>query len=117
MNVLELGPGSDLGIGIYLLSLGCAQYNACDVNDLTRTTPHSFYEALFRSIEGMNSRTNTGRLKEQLNKTRAGEPSKLNYVVRHDFDLVSAFGVATINLVFSQAAFEHFDDVDRLFPN
>jgi hypothetical protein len=26
-NVLELGPGSDLGIGIYLLSKGCYQYS------------------------------------------------------------------------------------------
>src|SRR3990167_1872124 len=32
-NVLELGPGSDLGIGIYLLSKGCLQYKACDVNN------------------------------------------------------------------------------------
>src|SRR5581483_11657291 len=26
-TVLELGPGSDLGTGIYLLAKGCSQYN------------------------------------------------------------------------------------------
>ena len=35
--ILELGPGSDLGIGIKLLSLGAQKYNACDVNNLART--------------------------------------------------------------------------------
>jgi SAM-dependent methyltransferase len=34
-------------------------------------------------------------------------------VVRSDFDLVSSFGADSIDLVFSQAAFEHFDDVVR----
>jgi SAM-dependent methyltransferase len=33
-------------------------------------------------------------------------------VIRNDFDIVSAFGEATVDLVFSQAAFEHFDDID-----
>ena len=33
-HVLELGPGSDLGVGVYLLAKGAAGYNACDVNDL-----------------------------------------------------------------------------------
>jgi SAM-dependent methyltransferase len=111
-KLLELGPGSDLGIGIYLLSMGCAEYNACDVNDLMKTTPVSFYENLLRRINAMNSQANIDFLKEQLDRAKAGKPSKLNYVVRDDFDLVSAFGVNTIDLVFSKAAFEHFDDVD-----
>src|SRR5262245_6591585 len=43
-SVLELGPGSDLGIGLYLLSKGCLQYNACDVNNLVKSVPDGFYE-------------------------------------------------------------------------
>lgn len=110
-KVLELGPGSDLGVGIYLLAKGCLQYNACDVNDLMKTTPDSFYEQLFRKIEAMNSQTDTDYLKEQLLEAKMGRPSMLNYVVRDDFDLISAFGESSIDLVFSQAAFEHFDDI------
>jgi len=111
-NVLELGPGSDLGIGIYLLSKGCSQYNACDVNDLMKSTPDSFYEQFFGKLESIKSQVSIDSLKRQLKETKTGNPSQLNYVVSNDFDIVSAFGESTLDLVFSQAAFEHFDDFD-----
>lgn len=111
-NVLELGPGSDLGIGIYLLAKGCSQYNACDVNDLMKSTPDSFYEQLFGKLESINTRTDIHFLKGQLKERKTGNPSRLNYMVRNDFDIVSAFGESTVDLVFSQAAFEHFDDIE-----
>ncbi|MBC7883032.1 MAG: methyltransferase domain-containing protein [Anaerolineae bacterium] len=112
-NVLELGPGSDLGVGIYLLSKGCLQYNACDVNDLMKYTPDSFYLKFLEKLKlAKNDQTNINFLAEQLEKAKNGDPSCLNYVVRNDFDIVSAFGKGTIDLVFSQAAFEHFDDIN-----
>jgi SAM-dependent methyltransferase len=110
-NVLELGPGSDLGIGIYLLAKGCLQYNACDVNDLMKSTPDSFYEQLFIELKSMNIKADLDDLKEQLSKAKIDIYSKLNYLVRSNFDIVSAFGECTVDLVFSQAAFEHFDDI------
>jgi hypothetical protein len=114
-NVLELGPGSDLGIGLYLLSKGCLQYNACDVNPLMEFTPDSFYEQLFEKLASINSQTDIAFLKQQLTEAKAGNQTRLNYKVRQDFDLVSAFGEATVDLVFSQAAFEHFDDIYATF--
>lgn len=111
-NILELGPGSDLGVGIYLLTKGCSQYNACDVNDLAKSTPDFFYEQLFLKIESLAIQTDILSLKEALRETKKGNPSRLNYVVRNDFDITSAFGKSTIDLVFSQAAFEHFDDIE-----
>lgn len=110
-NVLELGPGSDLGIGIYLLAKGCLQYNACDVNDLMKSTPDSFYEQLFIELKSMNIKADLDDLKEQLSKAKIDIYSKLNYLVLSNFDIVSAFGECTVDLVFSQAAFEHFDDI------
>lgn len=110
--VLELGPGSDLGAGIYLLSKGCLQYNACDVNDLVRSTPDEFYHQLFEKLKSMDGQADIEFLEEQLEAAKAGNSSRLNYVVRNDFDVASAFGEAEIDLVFSQAAFEHFDDID-----
>jgi SAM-dependent methyltransferase len=107
-NVLELGPGSDLGVGLLLLAQGAQKYNACDVNDLVGRTPDSFYEALLAGLH------DPGFLRGELDKQRAGAPSMLNYVVRGDFDLVAAVGDASIDLVFSQAAFEHFDDIDTV---
>ncbi|MGH8138271.1 MAG: class I SAM-dependent methyltransferase [Steroidobacteraceae bacterium] len=113
-NVLELGPGSDLGIGLLLLAKGAKQYNACDVNDLAKSTPPSFYDKLFTRLQALDAGTHTAFLREQLDKLRAGQPSLLNYVVQHDFDLPAAVGAGTIDLVFSQAAFEHFDDVEAV---
>lgn len=111
-TVLELGPGSDLGIGLYLISKGCSRYYTCDVNDLTRSTPDGFYEALFRRIESMNPDADIDSLREQLRGAQSGNPSRLSFVVRRDFDLVQAFGTSSVDLVFSQAAFEHFDDIE-----
>lgn len=111
-NILELGPGSDLGTGIYLLSKGCSRYNACDVNNLMKSTPDSFYERLFERLASMDGQRDIAFLSGQLKEAKAGNPSRLNYVVRHDFDIRSAFGELSIDLVFSQAAFEHFDDIE-----
>jgi hypothetical protein len=111
-NVLELGPGSDLGTGLILLARGARKYNACDVNDLVKRAPDRFYEALFEKLRDTVPDTRMSFLKEQLASARADRASQLNYVVSKDFDLASRFGGNTIEVVFSQAAFEHFDDVD-----
>jgi SAM-dependent methyltransferase len=110
-NVLELGPGSDLGVGLYLLAKGAATYCACDVNDLTRHAPAAFYQALFERIGAKYPGTDTQALESQLRGARDGTASRLRLAVRDDFDLTAAFAPNSIDLVFSQAAFEHFDDV------
>jgi SAM-dependent methyltransferase len=114
-NILELGPGSDLGIGIYLLAEGANRYDACDVNDLIKSTPDSFYERLFQKLESRNPQANFEIIRNELKDAKAGKPSRLNYVVRDDFDIVSAFGEGSIDVVFSNAAFEHFDDIESTF--
>lgn len=111
-HVLELGPGSDLGIGLYLLSKGCRKYSACDVNNLIESTPDKFYEQLLQKIAALDNQANINHLKAHLDSAKAGKPSQLNYVLRDDFDLVTAFGPETVDIVFSQAAFEHFDDIE-----
>jgi SAM-dependent methyltransferase len=110
-NVLELGPGSDLGVGLYLLAKGAAVYHACDVNDLSQRAPASFYTSLIERIAVLDPSVDTESLNAQIERTRTGSASRLHCVVRKDFDLVSAFGTNTMDMVFSQAAFEHFDNV------
>jgi len=111
-DVLELGPGSDLGIGLYLLSKGVRTYSACDVNDLAVAAPDEFYEVLLNRVSLGLEAGRVDQLRADLASTREGRQSPLNYVVREDFDLVEAFGENVIDIVFSQAAFEHFDDFD-----
>ena len=113
-NVLELGPGSDLGVGLLLLARGAASYNACDVNNLVGRTPQSFYDALFKWMSEDTGADKVASLRAQLAKQRAGGPSLLNYVVTPDFNLVTSVGRGAIDIVFSQAAFEHFDDIDSV---
>lgn len=110
-NVLELGPGSDLGVGILVLARGARQYSACDVHDLFSSTPLSFYDVLFAKLDHEGGAA-VAALRAELQKSARREPSRLNYVVQPDFDLPTAVGAGTIDLVFSQAAFEHFDDID-----
>ncbi len=128
-DILELGPGADLGAGLYLLHLGAARYHALDVNNLVATVPADFYERLFARLgarPGGEPGTPTGSpsaeaqvhgaadsitaLRLELAETTAGRNGRLNYICRDDFDL-SVFGERAIDLVVSQAAFEHFDDV------
>jgi len=111
-NILELGPGSDLGAGLYLLSKGGSKYNTCDVNDLMRFTSDSFYEQLFNKLKSIVSNADVVSLEEEFNKFKCGSSSRLNYLVRKDLDIVSAFGGGSVDLVFSQAVFEHFDNID-----
>lgn len=93
-RVLELGPGADLGTGLYLLHKGAAAYTAFDAHDLRGLVAPAFYEYLGERLGS------------------AVSPERLGYVCRSDFDLLEAFPQERFDLVFSQAAFEHFDNVE-----
>jgi len=96
---------------MYLLAKGAATYHACDVFDLSRRAPESFYRALLAAISARDGTIDTQALESQLRAAREGTASRLRLVVRDDFDLGAAFEADGIDVVFSQAAFEHFDDV------
>lgn len=112
-NVLELGPGSDLGAGLYLLSKSAAQYNAIDVNNLVENVPRGFYEYFFEHLKNIDAAADIESLREQLQRTREGSGNRLNYVCRVDFDMVSAFGNERMDVIFGQAAFEHFENIEN----
>ncbi len=112
-RILELGPGSDLGIGLYLLSKGAGEYNAVDVNNLVQSVPNAFYEEFFAYFKDKNKEINESFLREELDKLRKGNNDKLNYVCRNDFNIYSALNGRKVDIVFSQAAFEHFDNIEE----
>ncbi len=114
-NVLELGPGGDLGIGLIMLSKGAKTYNSMDINNLVKDVPEEFYHTLFDHLNKHGSDEDAMHtLKEQLRLTRQESNDRLNYLVREDFD-ITVFGKSSVDLVFSQAAFEHFDDIHKTF--
>jgi hypothetical protein len=107
--VLELGPGSDLGAGLALLHKGAAGYAAVDVYDIAAHTPAAFYDVFFNRMERKG--VDTTPLKEELAKTQNGRSESLNFIHQKDFDIPAALGTKKIDLFFSNAAFEHFDNV------
>lgn len=111
-NVLELGPGSDLGVGFYLLYKGVLKYNSCDIYNLVKDVPVDFYKMFFNRLKKSAGIKSVVYLEKELEKIKGNRPSALNYVVNSNFNLLSSFEPNTIDIVFSQAAFEHFADVE-----
>ncbi len=95
-RILELGPGSDMGIGLILLANGAANYVGFDRHALARDVPPSFYKRLAMRLPVDLTALSDGRVR---------------YAVREDFDL-AAVVAPEVDIVFSNAAFEHFDDVE-----
>lgn len=91
-RLLELGPGSDIGTGIYLVGKGAESYVGFDRHSFE--APRAFYEQL------------AGRLGIDLDSVSA------QYVVRKDFDIEAI--EPGFDIVLSNAAFEHFDDVEKV---
>lgn len=115
-SVLELGPGADLGIGLIILWKGAKKYNAIDVHNLVKSVPDKLYEDLFHALgkTQADGKVPVDYLRSQLKLTQTEKNDRLNYICRQDFD-ITIFKDEGIDLVFSQAAFEHFDDIDRAF--
>ena len=112
-TILELGPGADLGIGLITLMNGARKYSAMDVHDLIRSVPAVFYEELFRRIDRIKEKeVSVDFLRAQLESARVGAGSRLNYLCTKSFDLSTLEGEG-VDLVLSNSAFEHFDDVER----
>jgi len=112
-TVLELGPGADLGTGLILLAMGAAKYIAIDTFGLAGAAPEKFYEKLLRHLKEKYPDCDTDYLKEELNKCYRGKESRIEYIVDKKFRISAVKD--KIDIVFSQAAFEHFSEIERVF--
>lgn len=104
--ILELGPGADLGPALFLLDAGAGQYITVDANRLIDQTPTRFYEELVKSLN------HADKIKLELEKTLAGNDNHIQYVVDPTFDLTK-LETGSVDVTVSQAAFEHFSDVEK----
>ena len=112
-KILELGPGADLGVGLFLLAEKAENYTAVDVYNFIRSTPPELYEHLFEYLEesGLDNEIVEG-LKLQLELSKENQSERLNFQHIEDFDL-SVFPKSNFDLVVSNSAFEQFDDPAR----
>lgn len=109
-NILELGPGADLGVGLISIAAGANSYHALDVHNLIKNTPKVFYEQLLKELEKDELlKTNINTLHQELEYTLKQKNHRLNYQCNPDFNL-NIFKDKNINLIVSNAAFQQFDD-------
>ncbi len=107
-SVLELGPGADLGPACFLLDRGARQYTTVDANRLIDQTPRKFYEQLLKELR------NSDEVRRELEKTLLRQDDRIKYIVDPTFTL-SKLKQETFDLIVSQAAFEHFSDIEQTF--
>lgn len=110
-SVLEIGPGSDLGVGLYLLACGAACYRAVDKFRLASSAPESFYARLLERLRELVPGCEIEELRRALSDQSRNAGGRLQYAVPPDFDIAAAVPECSVDIVFSNAAFEHLDDV------
>ncbi len=116
-SVLELGPGADFGVPLYLLSKGVENYCAVDAYPLALEAPSELHDAMLERIGRIGTVVPISALRKALTGGQGDSQDAtpmLRYVVKEDFDIAAACDPSSIDFVFSQAAFEHFDDVEAV---
>lgn len=118
-DVLELGPGPDLGTGLLWLAAGAKSYTAVDAHPLARhRSSLALHRTMARRIAAAHEDNDLeARLLAAVDRLHApGDDldAPLRYRVIGDFDLTK-LAPLTFDLLVSHSAFEHFGDVDRSF--
>lgn len=113
-KILELGPGSDLSVGLLFLASGATRYCAFDANNLLPNTPPSFYKYFFDRLtsEFLINDRRLADLQQSLDNFNDNRPTDLDYVCNTAFDITS-LKPNKFDLVVSNAAFEHFEDINK----
>lgn len=109
LNVLELGVGADLGVGLLMLAEGAGNYYGFDKNNLAGAMPIEFYDALLEKIMADKGAVIADNLRRELFSFLNDRPNKLHYSYDPLFNPL-IYKNKSINLIFSQASFEHFTD-------
>lgn len=112
-NILELGPGADLGIGMLALSNDAEGYFAIDVNPLAANTPRELYDSLANRFGLSKPFTDNFCNAISPDKDANLSDSNINYVIDSTFS-ISQFKNNKINIILSNHAFEHFNDINMV---
>ncbi len=116
-RVLEIGPGPDVGTGLFCLANGATSYLAVDAHALVHRDERDFHRDLARLItkETQCSEKLTTFLLKQAELFLNEDPdSLLTYRHLPNFDLAQ-IEPESVDLVVSHSCFEHLGDVERSF--
>lgn len=109
-SVLELGPGATLGTGVLLAGLGIAHYQAIDVFPLARATPAKFYTSLAESE--LDEGVDREKVRAAARAMQNGPGGTIAYAVDRGLDIPRMVQGKKFDLIVSNAAFEHVEDID-----
>lgn len=108
-RILELGPGADLGVAVLLLAQQATSYAAVDANALATQAPRALYDAFLARFP----KAHAANIARELDAFFAQHPSAVTFVHDPRFTL-RAIPDASADILVSNAAFEHFDNVPSI---
>jgi SAM-dependent methyltransferase len=112
-DILELGPGPDLGTGLILLAKGARSYTAIDAHPLVHRTSAEQHRDLAMAIAASFDLDDAGRRELVELALRPSETdSRLRYVHLPRFDL-ETLEPDSYDLVFSHSSLEHVSRIKR----
>jgi SAM-dependent methyltransferase len=111
-NIIELGPGPDLGTGIIMLASGSKSYTAVDKNKLINSTPPVFYNILLSRLKELPGYEKAKNAVDNILEQRFDE----DFCYIHD----SSFNLESVpdkkyDILVSQAVLEHITDINKVF--
>jgi len=109
-DVLEIGPGPDLGTGLIILSLGAKTFTALDKHYLLSQTPNEFYKLLLSKLKGFPFYERAETACHSLLEGESIEEFKYIYLPEfpRDFPKLGR----KFHILLSQAVFEHFSKTE-----
>lgn len=110
-DIIEIGPGPDVGNGLVLIAKGAKTYTAVDKHNLIKQTDSVFYERL---LDVLKEEPGYQHAREAYELFSEGRGAVLTYVHDPSFRLDSVRD-QEYDLLVSRAAMEHFEDLPGFF--
>jgi SAM-dependent methyltransferase len=109
-DVLEIGPGPDLGTGLVILAMGARSYVAIDKNELIWKTPQLFYDTLLEKLKTFPRYENA---KAALKVFRHNNVNDVfSYACGPD---LNGLTFKKFDVLVSQAVLEHIINIESVF--
>lgn len=111
-NILEVGPGPDLMLGLLALEAGAKSYSAIDYFPVL-SAPISFYEKIRNDLNTPIALKAVNQLINSLSKSEAIDSPEFSYKIRGIEELTSE--PAKYDIIISKDVLEHVDDLNASF--
>jgi SAM-dependent methyltransferase len=118
IRIMELGPGTNLAVGLYFLLAGAAQYVAVDALAAFPERPKEFYQQVIAEIKKRPRLIGRSSIKDseidsilQIGETCVWNSQRLQYLTPVFAEKIP-IDDASFDYIFSNASFEHFENPD-----